>query len=578
MFRLSPLLISLALLAFPRAACAQDDSAVPLPPFIVEEISKGPPWRYAEMPGFEILSRCSDRTTRDLAETHYRLHQLLALLMPEKLQVAFALPRAMIFYDEALQSAASQEVIADMLHKAAAESVNSPAEAPVQFSPRGVPLGFTPTHRFNFLPNLRLWDTDAMSVFAIVRDGGYDSDHLVLTRDYINYLLLNRTPSLPAWFAAGVLVLYERTDYESGSLTLRPLLWISETQTDAVKADPKTARAPLPLAEFFSTVLPARDDPGAEALRELWRAQAALLVRWALDHKTPAQRAAFFDFVAHACDEPVTEKSFRGFFGLDFAAADAQLALYLPAAVRKSVALKPEHALKPPTISLRNATDTELSRLKGDWERLEVGFVKKRSAELALKYLEQARRTLGRAYEHGSRDPQLLANLGLCECDAGDDVRAKAYLEDAVQHGPVRPRANYELARLRFAEADAKPAGAASKLSVDQVAHIFAPLFAARAQPPAQPEVYELIARVWSRSAYAPTPAHLAVLDEGIRLFPRRIELLYRTAALCAERGYGDQAAMIITHGLRLVTDETDRTRFTELQGHLAPASRPPPN
>ena len=244
-------------------------------------------------------------------------------------------------------------------------------------------------------------------------------------------------------------------------------------------------------------------------------------------------------------------------------------------AVRKALTLKPAQPIKPPAIGLRNATDTEISRLKGDWERLEVGFVKKRSAELAAKYREQARRTLGRAYDHGAREPQLLANLGLCECDAGDDARAREYLEAAAQLGPIRPRANYELARLRFAAANAAPKGAGGKLSAEQLTGVFTPLFAARAQSPAMPEVYELVAQGWSRSAVVPTRGHLAVLDEGIRLFPRRSDLIYRTAALLAEQNFSADAAALVEFGLRVARDEADRARFVALQETLAANPRP---
>jgi hypothetical protein len=335
----------------------------------------------------------------------------------------------------------------------------------------------------------------------------------------------------------------------------------------------------LPLAQFFTAGVPNRAEPEAAAERDRWVSEAALFVRWALDGKTPAQRAAFFDFVARACDQPVNERVFTEFFGFDFAAGDAQLAAYLPTAVRKDLTLKPERMPKPPTVALRDATDTEISRLKGDWERLEVGFVKKRSAELAGKYLEQARRTLGRAYERGAREPGLLAALGLCECDAGDDARAHEYLEAAAKFGPLRARADYELARLRFAAAEAKPAGAGGKLTADQLAEVFTPLFAARAQQPAQPEVYELIARGWARCEIAPSPGHLAVLDEGIRLFPRRTELLYRTASLLGERGSPAQVAALIALGMRAARDDADRARFTALQEKLAATAKlPPPN
>src|SRR5262249_46634448 len=158
-------------------------------------------------------------------------------------------------------------------------------------------------------------------------------------------------------------------------------------------------------------------------------------------------------------------------------------------------------------------------------------YVRATAPELAGKYLEQARRTLRHAYDHDVRDPGLLAAMGLCEVDAGDDRAARDFLESAARLGPVRPRADYELARLRLVEAEADPGGRNARLGVEQVARIFTPLFAARAQEPQQPEVYELIAQVWSRAAFTPTRGHLDVLEDGVRLFPRRVSLVYRAAA-----------------------------------------------
>ena len=564
-------LLAIAALPFPSSR-AQDDSAVPLPPFIVEEATKGPPWRYGQIPGFEILSRCPDRVTRSLAEAHYRLHVLLNLLLPEQLQLTFAVPKVIIYYDEELQSAASKEVMAAMVREQERKQPlpTMQMELPGRFGGRGIPVQINAAPRFDFLPNLRLTDKDAMTVFALVREGAFKSDGLVLTRDYVSYLLFERTPTLPGWYAAGVLGLYDGMEFQTGELKFHSLVWISEAETDAVKMSPPAASPLRPLAQFLTIAMPIRGEPNAEQLRERWKAQATLLVRWALDGRTPAQRAAFSDFVARASFEPVTEASFQRGFGVDFATADAQLAAYLPVAVKKSTTLKPEHAIKVPKVELRNADEAEISRVKGDWERLEVAFVQKRSPELAPKYLEQARRTLLRAYDRGDRDPGLLANLGLCECDAGDDGRAREFLEAAALRGPMRPRANYELARLRFAELARNPEGAGGKLSTEQMSQVLAPLFAARALSPAMPEVYELIAKAWSRSSVVPTRGHLAVLDEGVRFFPRRVALVYQLAVLHAERGDTEDASALITLGLHLVTDEAERQRFTQLQARLA--------
>jgi hypothetical protein len=253
--------------------------------------------------------------------------------------------------------------------------------------------------------------------------------------------------------------------------------------------------------------------------------------------------------------------------------ADAQLAAYLPTAVRKTLRLKPAQPIKPPVLALRDASDTELARIKGDWERLEVGFVKKSTPELADKYLEQARRTLRRPYDRDAREPRLLAALGLCECDAGDDFAAREFLESAARLGPLRPRAAYELARLRFAQASVNPEGEGGRLSIDQTARIFTPLFAVREQAPPLPEIYELIAQVWTHSAYRPTRNHLAVLDEGVRLFPRRSELVYQTAALYANNGLAAESAGFVRLGLVVAAEGADRDRFTQLEARLATPS-----
>lgn len=120
--------------------------------------------------------------------------------------------------------------------------------------------------------------------------------------------------------------------------------------------------------------------------------------------------------------------------------------------------LRPASAIKLPPLALRLATDGEIARIKGDWERLEINYVRQRYPDLATKYIEQARRTLLRAYDRNDRDPRLLAVLGLCEVDAGNDAGARDYLETAARLEIVRPRVWLELARLRLADYLAAPA------------------------------------------------------------------------------------------------------------------------
>lgn len=550
------------------APAAEEKPVVALPPFIVEEATKGPPWRYGETPGYEVLSRCGDAVTRRVIESHHILHQLLAHLLPESLQVKLSVPRALILYDEELQPAASQEVIAKLLRT---EPAGADDAAPPLPGGRGMRLGPSApaARRYQFLPNLRLWDRDGMAIFMIVRRGDFDTDRLSLTPDYVAFLVKSRLPALPPWFGHGFLGVYRDIQYGGDRLTLEPLQWISPLHTAALKKDPKLAPPVRPLAEFFRTELPPADAHGTYTPIEAWRAQAMLFVRWGLDPAGGARRIAFLKFAERSAVEGNGEALFRECLGLGFAEAEAQLTAFLPTAVRRTVQFRPERLEQPPPIILRDASDGQIARLKGDWERLEIPYVRTLSPDLVPKYLEQARRTLKRAYDRGDRDPRLLAVLGLCEVDAGNEAGAREYLEAAAAIGPIRPRANYELARLRFAEFRAAPAAEGGRLSVAQAAEVLRPLFAARAAPPPQPEVYELIGEVWAGVASTPTRNHLAVLDEGVRFFPRRTGLVLRAAELLLTHGHREDAAAMLEVAARVASDASERERVARLQRQL---------
>lgn len=551
------LAVALCTLAHSPAA---EEPVVALPPFLVEEVTQGPPWRYAELPGQEILSRCPDEDTRQVVEAHYRLHQLLGEILPEQLRVKHAVPKTLILYDEELRPAASQEIIARMLRPAA----GTLAVEPGLTLGRGIRASLGAS-RVTFLPNLRLWDHDAMAVFMIVRREGFDPDHLALTSNYVTHLVKSRLPALPVWFVAGFLSLYEEIGFARGELTLPPFTWQFGTGAGAAKKNSPTPGALLPLADFFAGRLAAADPPGAPDAMLRWRKQAALFVRWGLDGRGSPRRQALWTLVERAATRAMTEELFRECFAFGYAAADEQLAAYRPAALRNTVRFRSRRS-PAPALLLRNATDAQTARIKGDWQRMEVAYVKALSPELAPKYLAQARHTLLRAYERDVRDPGMLAVMGLCEVDAGNDPGAQEYLETAARIGNLRPRAWYELARLRFAGFKAKTAGGDGLLDATQAAAVLAPLFAARAAEPPLAEVYELIADVWAHCSAEPKRGHLAVLDEGAWLFPRRAVLVRHAAELNFRYGFRQEAAALCALGARAAADEATRERFLQLQ------------
>lgn len=548
-------------------AHAAEEAPIALPPFLVEEAAQPLPWRYAEVGGIEVLSTCPDRLTRRLVANHLRLHALLGELVPPALQWSTAEKPVLIFVDSAHQPPGSAEVVAQMVLSAVEPPVPDDAPPPADGRLRRRPK----PPRYTFLPNLRLRDRDGQALFAIVREREFEPDRVALSPEYVAYVLRNRIPELPPWFVSGVLTLFATARFEEEALVLDRLDWPAESGAALLRAGAAANQAPLPLAQFFAGILPA-GDPAAEEQLALWQAQAALFVHWGVGGRGAPRRAAFRDFVARAAVEPVTEALFRECLGLDWAAAEQALKAYLPSAMNDPLVLRPAR-LRAPEFSLRPAGEAEIARLKGDWERLEIGYVKAHFPAFTPKYVEQARRTLRRAYDRGSRDPRLLAVMGLCEVDAGNDAAAREWLEAAAAGAPVlRPRAAYELARLRFAAARAPGDGAPPALTTEQLAAVLAPLAVARAQPPPLPEVFELIAEVRMSAAAAPTREQLAELEAGIRLFPRRSGLAAHTAELALRHGFFDTARWVIALGLTLAPDAATRSRFEALQAGIGAA------
>jgi len=95
------------------------------------------------------------------------------------------------------------------------------------------------------------------------------------------------------------------------------------------------------------------------------------------------------------------------------------------------------------------------------------------------------------------------------------------------------------------------------------------PLFAARAQQPPLPEVYELIADVWLRTAANATRRHLAVLDEGVHLFPRQPQLALHAAELNLRFGFRDEAVALVRVAARGAGDDATRAQVAALQQRL---------
>jgi hypothetical protein len=565
---------------------AQTSEVVELPPYVVAENSTIP-WRYAEFPGVEFISRCPDAVTRQLITSQYRLHELLGLIIPRELRMQWDNTRKYVYFNESNQPAVNQEMVESIEKQ---ERLDAKTKQSKHRADADLEVGF--------MPNFRFWDEDSIAVFFVIDPTDQDQDGITLANSYVRYLLESRTPALSRWFIEGMMELYGSMRFTEppikgqidsveviensavvaakfrNAVTVEPVFWISDQKTKALKKNTKSELKLLSLAEIFAVQL---IETKPADYQQQWRAQSSLFIRWALDPEKgtgggglPNNRTqALWKFLERSSVEAVTETLFQECFGLSYAATETALRDYMPSALRTAYSLRTEQPIVTPTISLRNATPLEVSLVKGELNRLEIGYVRARYPAITDTYIEQARRTLRRSYDLGDRDPRLLAALGLCECDALNDVTALPFLQAATAAKVVRPRAYYEQARIELkllitSRGEIKP-------TVKDLGNILKLLGTARKQSPAQVDVYELYAKLGLRSEMLLSKAMDDVLNEGLRLFPRNFRLINAVAILKTMHGRIDEVRILITRGFAVTANPSERAKLEHLLSAITP-------
>lgn len=552
-----PAWLGLALMAagpnWPASAAerpATTSAPVELPPMLVEESTSSVPWLYVNAGGTEFLSRCSPGTTRALVEGWLTKMELVRVLVPPEFLARMDVPSVFVLYAQDLTHTASVEIQRELQ------------------SGEG---GATQSGGVNIAPSMRLTDRDMHASIAYIDESLFDAATMSVSPNHVRYLAQARVPELPSWLLDGLERLLRRADFVAEPITLRPLVWINQTESGAIASDPTHPRAVLPANELFAaeTVRPAESrHPRRVATRASTR---ELFVRWAINAGGPT-RDALWKLAAQAAGAPVTEAMFEASFGFDFSELRDRLSDYLPEAVRRASRIDPGRPPALPRIAVERATPNEIARVRGEWERLAIGHVQRRLPRVREPYIAQARRTLRRAYDAGDRDPRLLATMGLCEIDAGNEGDARAFLEPAVAGGVVRPRAYYELARLRFDELR-RDAPETKSFTFTELAPVFEPLRRSLSQSPPLPEAFALLAQAWAHCEMVPNTAEFAELETGARLFARRPAVGYPTALALARHGRKTEAAAVLEACADYPMDENTWVGVARLRAELAVAA-----
>lgn len=538
---------------------AWGDRLVQLPPYLVGAGSEI--WRYARVGGYEVLSSCTDEVTQRVIEQIHRLREALALIAPPDLLFQSELPVRYVIHTDNSPAALPEELKARMLQW---EDDRQSTAAGADGAPGGRNIGI--------LRNYGFWEQDGQAMYFILNETRFHTSRLSFRADYLHELLVRRVPRLPAWYAEGMRELFRTMTLDpygasiftidnrhqrrlpGGVATFGPLVWPSRKTVGADEAETW-----ISLAQLL-----APGSPGADQLPSaLWRAQAALLVRWALDGNDD-RREGLWRLAREAAQGPVSAERFEVCLGQSMEKVDAALQRYQHRAVRRGFELRPRAFSDSPAYVLKQASELEVAWVKGEVDRLKIGYLQRHYPQLTGRYVEQARRTLQQAYEGGARDPRLYGLMGLCEVDARDDTAARPWLEQAVAGGESRPRVYFELARICFHAVRANN----PRPSPAEVEPIWTLLEAAAGQRPPLVRVYELMAEI-AQSAEQFSPRQLDRLAEGVRLFPHHVALLETVARLHVRADRVAEAQAIMRLGLTMNPDPASQRRLARLQAEL---------
>lgn len=544
-----------SLLCGTERADDSSDELVKLLPFVVNEETEGLDWHYAAAPGFEILALCDESLVRAFLEAQMKG----SLFLPESLQVVRSTPVQVVLWGG---------------KKSPLKPTNR-----VSYHKGGYDFGLN--SQGWYVPNV---------IAATDRDFAYLSanfsalDFYEFAAIHLARLQLEESaPAAPAWLREGLVGLWGLFPGDLGiqvstarnpvtgnpraldMILLPRLLWPQVAPTAEI----------VSLKQFFESW---ERDGSETAHNDLRRAQAGLLLRWALfgPHMNKGFAPRFWGLVERARWHPMTEDAFKAVLGIDYREAEQELREFARRSRSESSYIAtPQLSDDLPALAgfaLRRATEGEIARLKGNFERLEMGRLKTTAPAVAAGYEAAARRTVARGLRKAPDDPKVHELAGLLEYETGHPDAARPHLDHAFVHNAAGTRALLALARMRLADMRiGLPAD--GRLSAEALDRVLTPLFAARDRKPPVVEVYQMIAEVWAQSAVPPTKRHLAVLHEGTQFFRDETDFIVAAIELHRRHGYTSEADALLTLGETWARDDDARARYAALRGNTSPAT-----
>lgn len=558
-FLLSALAVATAPIRGDEAPSALGEKTIRLPELAVNETMKLRPrekWLTGQIGNFEIFSNAPEIETKDFVAKLHKFQQAFGLLFPKLIgnsrdKIILVLCGTRDKYLALAPTDAGQ--VDERYGNLAYTTLND---------------GFGTTFLINF--DAKAFFGDGMSSgmntgggenapstmnFSQSTGAEFIDSETLLRQQYLRLLLSRSQTRPPAWLEEGVVRYFDSLKIGNDKITFAQL---DMSLTRYFSRETANMRRMLDMKDFFAVTYESPEY--RKTVGSTFSHQALAFVHYAMLSHKGRYRDSFLKFIEQASKEPVTETMFKNYFKMNYRDMEAALDDYVQGGFyRHVVAPKPAELPPAPPLVLRETTDAESGRLKGDVLR-------------QVKRYEDARLELISPVMRHQANARLLASLGILDYETNSLVASRKFLEEAIAAKVDTPTAYVTLARLRLEEA--LRGSAEATLTPTQLSGVLTPLFAALSRKLSHVEIYTLIADAWLHSKTAPTLDNLAILDEGVLAFPRNTDLIYKNATLKARHGFTDDARSLAELGLKITRDPANRNRFEQLKASL-PASQP---
>ncbi|MEZ5274847.1 MAG: hypothetical protein R3F07_00540 [Opitutaceae bacterium] len=465
-----------------------------LEPFEVNEVR---PWTYVRIDGYEILSVIDEVDTRIVAQRMQADQRFAPLFIPDELRINQTIPNVLV-----LQPLDDREVIAKFRTRVRP----------------GQPIDFA------------LFDQgDCFHAFVsgattdVVVKGRRSGANSPLAAHLISTFTLVR-PEPPAWYLEGLKYLLRNGNVVGDSLTLH--------------GPQRIAPGPVPIEAILKTTPAELDRMRLQAKEERDRFEwlSALFIHWGFFSDGGIRRETFLRFVGLASRQSLSDEVLKRSFGIGFDDLSWTLRTYKNVWWRSRRTIDLPDAMKTAdesAIEVRPASQAEVARILSEsyiaLARGDVGIPPDR------RYLGKARELLTEALGAWGQTNGIKVAFGLLYVAEGRSADAAGTFEELALTDPdLRPRANYEMARLRYRAAlrETRPEGL---LDAETTRHILSSLNRVLQADPKMEMAFQLAVALWSHSAVGPSSGDLALLERGARAFPGNSELIALLTALPTE-------------------------------------------